>query len=107
MTGDVSLTRANTFEPEELTVASGETVVFSNDSDAAHTVTAYEDELPEGADFFASGGEESEDGARDDLAAGLIKPGESMEVTFEQPGTYQYFCIPHEQQGMTGEIVVE
>ncbi|MGM0590770.1 MAG: plastocyanin/azurin family copper-binding protein, partial [Halobacteriota archaeon] len=25
----------------------------------------------------------------------------------EVPGEYQYFCIPHEQGGMLGTIVVE
>jgi plastocyanin len=26
--------------------------------------------------------------------------------TFDVPGTYQYFCIPHEMAGMTGTVVV-
>ena len=95
------------FEPELLTVSVNETVTFVNESPDAHTVTAYEDGSPEGAAYFASGGFESEGAARDDLAEGLLSSGESFEVRFESPGTYRYFCIPHESSGMTGRLVVE
>ncbi len=37
------------FEPEALTISVNETVTFVNESGDAHTVTAYEDALPEGA----------------------------------------------------------
>ncbi|MGH2699836.1 MAG: plastocyanin/azurin family copper-binding protein [Actinomycetota bacterium] len=30
-----------------------------------------------------------------------------FEVTFDQPGTYGYFCIPHEGSNMTGSVWVE
>ena len=95
------------FEPEVLTIAVNETVTFMSESRDAHTVTSYEDALPEGASYFASGGFEGEDEARDDLAGGLLSTGDSFEVTIDSPGTYQYFCIPHEDSGMTGRIVVE
>ena len=95
------------FEPEVLTVSVNETVTFVNESRDAHTVTAYEDGLPEGGAYFASGGFERESAARDDLAEGLLSSGESFEVRFESPGTYRYFCIPHESSGMTGRLVVE
>ena len=105
--GEVQMTDAQRFEPEELTVAAGETVTWKNESGESHTVTAYEDDIPDGADFFASGDASSEDGARDALDEGLIDGGETFEVTFDEPGTYRYFCIPHEDQGMVGTIVVE
>jgi plastocyanin len=70
-------------------------------------VTAYGDSLPDGAEFFASGGASSEQDARDDLSGGLLTEGETFSVTFSEPGTYEYFCIPHEQVGMTGTIIVE
>jgi plastocyanin len=37
----------------------------------------------------------------------LIQSGDTFDVTFEQPGTYEYYCIPHESAGMKGTIVVE
>jgi plastocyanin len=95
------------FEPEVLTISLNDTVIFVNESGDAHTVTAYEDGLPDGASYFASGGFVSEDEARDDVAGGLLPSGESFEVTFEDPGSYRYFCVPHEASGMTGRIVVE
>jgi plastocyanin len=97
----------HSFEPASLTVQSGDPVVFTNDSSEAHSVTAYDDGLPRGADYFATGGAQSEDEARSDIAAGLMQQGEEFEVTLEVPGEYRYFCIPHEDDGMTGTIIVE
>ena len=101
------MTSGQRYEPRALTVGSGESVTFVNESKDAHTVTAYERELPEAASFFSSGGFESEDEARDDIAGGLMSAGEKFEVRFSVPGTYQYFCIPHEGSSMRGRIVVE
>jgi plastocyanin len=95
------------FEPEALTISVNQTVTFVNESGDAHTVTAYQDGLPDGASYFASGGFVSEDEARDDVASGLLSSGERFEAKFDGPGSYQYFCIPHEASGMTGRIVVE
>ncbi len=88
------------FEPAEITIRVGDTVRWRNDSEFDHTVTAdpgqAQDEdsvmLPEGAEPFGSG---------------TVAPGEAFEYTFEAPGRYRYFCIPHEAAGMIAEIVVE
>ncbi len=95
------------FDPATLTVPVGTTLRWPNEAEDAHTVTAYQEALPEDAAYFSSGGFESESEARDNLAEALIGNGESYEVTFDQPGTYEYFCIPHEADGMKGTIVVE
>jgi plastocyanin len=95
------------FTPESFQVKAGNAVTFTNDSGQAHTVTAVQDGLPEGAEYFASGGFSSESEARDDVGAGLIDPGESFEVTLTEPGTYRFVCLPHENLGMRGTIVVE
>ncbi|QBQ54317.1 plastocyanin/azurin family copper-binding protein [Nitrosococcus wardiae] len=34
-----------------------------------------------------------------------MPPGGTYRHTFTVPGTYRYFCIPHEAQGMMGETV--
>jgi plastocyanin len=71
------------FQPHSLEVPSGATVIWTNKTDVAHTVTG------------------------DDLAfddSGLIEPGKSFRQTFDVPGTYEYRCGPHPD--MTGVIVV-
>lgn len=101
---------ADSFRPETLTVEAGTTVVFGNTSKQGHTVTAYEDTLPDGAAFFASGGYDSEAAALEAWEGSLdggIPQGGVYEHTFEVPGTYGYYCIPHEPVGMVGSVVVE
>lgn len=105
--GTVLMTSGNSFEPSEITVELGDTILFKNDSRAAHSVTAYEDGIPKGADYFSSGGFKSEQAAREGVGAALIKPDDSFELTLDEPGTYRYFCIPHEAQNMKGTITVE
>lgn len=88
------------FLPDTVRVVAGETVRWSNTSDLIHTVTADASRavrpssvrLPEGAEPFDSGD---------------LNPGASFSHTFRVPGTYRYFCVPHEQAGMTGVVVVE
>jgi len=96
------------FLPREYEIRVGETVVWGNSSSRPHTVTAYAGGTPEGGAYFASGGFDAEDAARDGWrdGEGGIDSGETYEHTFEVAGTYHYFCIPHEPAGMTGKIVV-
>ena len=106
---DVGMT-AVAFDPTELTVAVGDTVVWANTSSRGHTVTAYDSGIPDGADFFASGGYDSTEAARDAFGSelgGRIDSGDSWSPTFEAPGEYEYLCIPHEASGMVGSVVVE
>lgn len=100
---------ASAFEPQTVTVEVGDTVVWKNTSQRSHTVTAYGSELPEGAEFFASGGYDSTAAAREGWRSneGAIFTCETYEHTFETPGEHPYFCIPHERQGMVGTVVVE
>lgn len=103
----VEMTDDLVFDPDTLTVTVGDTVVWENVGSARHTVTAYEDRIPDDAEYFASGGFGSEQAARDSPREGLVEGDESYEHTFETPGSYEYFCIPHEAAGMTGSIDVE
>lgn len=103
----VSMTGDHRFDPETITVSAGATVTFKNDTEESHSVTAYEDEIPQGADYFSSGGLSSEQAARDSVTETLVGAGETYEVTLDVPGTYRYFCIPHESDGMKGTIEVE
>ena len=36
----------------------------------------------------------------------LTTPGQAFAVRLDEPGVYDYFCIPHELAGMAGRIVV-
>lgn len=104
---DVGMSQS-AFLPQTFEIGVGETVVWGNDSSRPHTVTAYGEEIPPDATYFASGGFDSEQAARDGWPnAGSIESGETYDHTFEVPGTFGYFCIPHEPAGMVGEIVVK
>lgn len=95
----VSMTDNLTFEPAEVLVKVGGKVTWVNESTMDHTSTADPKkaadasnvELPKGADEWNSG---------------FVKEGESFSLTFDVPGTYRYFCIPHEKVGMLGTITV-
>jgi len=106
---DIGMTET-AFRPETLTVPVGTTVVWKNTSSRGHTVTAYEDLLADGAEFFASGGYESETVAREawhDENGGMMGTDDVFEHTFERPGEYPYVCVPHETSSMVGTVVVE
>lgn len=97
------------FQPAAIEVSPGTTVVWKNTSSHTHTVTAYEDRIPDSAEFFASGGFGSEQEAVDawgERGGGGIQPNGTFEREFTVPGRHAYFCIPHEVSGMVGTIVV-
>jgi plastocyanin/uncharacterized membrane protein len=79
----------NYFDPIGLHVEPGTTVRFEIAA-GAHSATAYENRIPSDASAFDSG---------------VISSG-GFEYTFEEPGTYDYYCIPHKTVGMVGRIVV-
>lgn len=96
------------FTTAQIEVDVGTTVTWKNTSNVPHSVTAYEDEIPADADYFASGGFDTESAARDAWmeSEGVIQSDETYEHTFDVPGDYRYFCVPHEQAGMTGTVRV-
>lgn len=79
----------NSFTPSSREVEEGTRVTWINMSDMVHTVT--------------SGTDGSHDGQFD---SGDINPGDDYSYTFTEAGTYEYYCIPHVSQGMTGTITV-
>ena len=76
------------FIPNPISINAGDTVSWSNDDTAAHTVTS----------GTPAGGP---DGTFD---SSLLMAGKSFEVTFDNPGTYDYFCMVH--PWMTGQVIV-
>lgn len=100
---------AHAFLPDSLEIQVGETVEWVNDGSRSHTVTAYGAGIPEESAYFASGEFDDEETARAAWWAedgGALYPGEQYSHTFEVPGRYWYFCIPHERGGMVGSIEV-
>ena len=72
------------FDPDEITIASGDTVTWTNHDDSRHTVT-------EDDDAFDS----------DDL-----EQGDTFSWTFDVVGSYGYFCDRHDET-MSGTVNVE
>lgn len=98
---------SNRFEPVEFEAAVGDTVVWGNTGSRPHTVTAYDGGTPAEDAYFASGGFDSQDAAEGGWPdEGGIASGETYAHTFETPGTYDYYCIPHLAAGMEGTVVV-
>lgn len=95
----VSMTRDLRYAPATVRVERGTTVTWENTSALVHTVTA-DPERAEAASSVALPG-----GARP-FHSGELEPGEAFTHTFDVPGEYVYFCVPHEAAGMIGTIVV-
>ena len=84
--GDAVSIAGFAFQPDTLEVSAGSTVTWTNEDSVGHTVTAGSPDDP-GEEFA-----ESVDG------------GGEAAVTFDEAGTFPYFCSIH--PNMTGEIVV-
>jgi plastocyanin len=76
----------NYFDPAQVTVEPGTTVTWVQNGNNSHTTTSY-------------------DGLWD---SGLLPggSGQTFSYTFDEAGTYDYFCIPHEDLGMVGTVTV-
>lgn len=98
----IEMTSDTTFSPAVLKVNPGDTIKWVNNSAFPHTATAYH------PDNFGKG-----DGLPIDAEAwdsGLI-PNQNDEWTLTiplnaPPGTYAYYCLPHEALGMVGLLIV-
>jgi plastocyanin len=76
------------FQPQTVTINAGDTVVWTNNGQVQHTVTA-------------------DDNSFD---SGLLSPGQTFSQTFNTPGTFPYHCSIHGAAGgigMSGTVVVQ
>ena len=88
--GGTTVTMADfAFTTEEVTVAVGEAITYVNNDNAEHTVT-------EGSDGVA---------ADDPTVDERLEPGDEVEVSFDEAGTYEITCLLHPQMNMT--VIVE
>lgn len=85
-TVDVTISNFS-FNPAEVTVKAGTTIVWTNQDNVGHTVT-------------------SDTGLFD---SGILNNGGTFSFTFTQAGTYPYYCRPHGGAGgvgMSGKVIV-
>ena len=86
--GELIMAQDNlTFSQTSLTITAGTAVRWVNSGAMLHTVTP--------------------DGHTEWSAATLASSGDRFTHTFNTPGTYAYYCEPHQGQGMTGTITVQ
>ena len=76
----------NFFDQANITVEQGTTVTWVQNGENPHTTTSYDGLWDSGM-----------------MAGGS---GATSSFTFDEPGTYDYYCIPHESQGMVGTVTV-
>src|SRR3989442_780651 len=80
----------NCFNPNPLVVPPGTQVTWRNTDTVSHTVTSGHPSDNATGTIFDSGG--------------LIKPGGTFQFTFQNEGTYDYFCIVH--PWMLAQVIV-
>jgi len=87
------------FDPVGLHVEPGDTVEWVNES-GQHSATSYTQDNPryDGSRRIPEGAESWDSGV-------FEEPGATFSYTFETPGTYDYYCIPHKTLGMVGRLV--
>ena len=81
-TNTVNLPPSYLFSPSVIQVTAGTTVTWTNNDNFSHSVLV--------------------NGSND---AKIMKPGEQAQITFSQPGTYDYVCTFH-TQNMKGRVIV-
>lgn len=75
------------FDPPVIMIEEGASVLFEA-TDRGHNSEANDDLLPEGGEAWSG------------------KINEDIEVTFNAPGVYGYYCTPHQSAGMIGLVLV-
>jgi plastocyanin len=81
-TTEVAMAKSYRFDPKTIEIETGQTVTWTNEDNFTHTVQV--------------------DGQEDHK----VGQGESVSITFDQPGTYHYVCTLHSKD-MDGEVIVK
>ena len=81
-TTEVQMVKSYRFDPKVIEIKAGDTVTWTNEDNFTHTVEV-------------EGQEDHE-----------VGKGESVEITFDEPGTYDYVCTLHSQD-MDGTVIVK
>jgi plastocyanin len=78
---EVEMVKSYRFDPKVIEIATGQTVTWTNEDNFTHT-------------FQVEGQGDHE-----------VEPGESVEITFDEPGTFDYVCTLHSKD-MDGTVIV-
>ena len=81
-TTEVAMVKSYRFDPKTIEIEAGDTVAWTNEDNFTHTVQV--------------------DGQGDHK----VGQGESVSITFDEPGTYDYVCTLHSQD-MDGTVIVK
>ena len=79
---EVEMVKSYSFDPKVIEIEAGDTVIWTNEDNFTHTVQV--------------------EGQEDHK----VEQGESVEITFDEPGTYDYVCTLHSQD-MDGTVIVK
>lgn len=79
---EVEMVKSYRFEPKVIEIEAGDTVTWTNGDNFTHTVQV--------------DGQEDHD----------VEQGDSVSITFDTPGTYEYVCTLH-RQDMDGTVIVK
>jgi plastocyanin len=80
-TTEVTMVKSYRFDPKTIEIQAGETVTWTNDDNFTHTVEV--------------------EGEGDHK----VDRGDSVSITFDEPGTYDYVCTLHSHD-MHGTVIV-
>ncbi len=86
----------NAFEPQVFETEAGVTVMWEQTGENPHSVTSEDD----GAAF------DSNPNCSFTSTDQCMSQGDTFSHTFDDPGTYEYFCRIHQDVGMTGTVEV-
>ncbi len=115
------------FDPSTVTIKAGESVTWTNNVGFPHNVVFDEDDIPVSeyrrpvetsslgrsltrdfsADLISSPLQEGVDANSLSHEDYLNSPGQKVSSKFSKPGTYGYYCEPHQGAGMVGKVVVQ
>lgn len=83
------------FDPETFEIAAGDTVLWEWVG-GGHNVEYDDGAVPEGTDWTGTEGSRTT----------TYGEGHAHWHTFETPGEYAYYCVPHQSNGMRGSFTV-
>jgi len=95
------------FDPENLTIQSGDVVRYHNTSGGPHNVSFWADSIPSGA---ADALKKNMPNQMAPLEGPLLtEPNAVYEVSFAgtPKGEYKYYCLPHLALGMKAKLTVQ
>lgn len=95
------------YDPDNLTIKSGDVIRFHNKSGGPHNVSFWPDSIPAGAAAILK---KTMPNQMADLEGPLLtEPDVSYEVSFAgaPKGEYKFYCLPHLALGMRGKLKVE